>query len=202
MSDSNSSFLSYDSVKILDLMSDPIKLAIIFELIRNPDSTSLEIKKKLNIPGSRIYYYLNQLVDNRVIEESDTEEVTKHLSRRKFKISEWFIDVFEELDKEFHKGEYRKAFHLFQIHFAIMVLNQQARLLEKMPESNFAEFMETLNLPYQQFFFATKDTLPIINSNHQEIHTQLHQKSKKYDTMIELIKNSSHVALFGAYALE
>ncbi|MHA2347891.1 MAG: hypothetical protein ACXACP_14310, partial [Candidatus Hodarchaeales archaeon] len=176
--------------------------AIIFELIRNSEATSIELKKKLNIPGSRIYYYLNQLVDNRVVEESDTEEVTKHMSRRKFKVSEWFIDVFEELDKEFHKGEYQKAFHFFQINFAIMTLNQRARILENIPESQFAEHVKTLNLPYQQIFFAPKDTLPIINSKHQEFMTQLQQKTKKYETMIDIIKNSSHIALFGAYSVE
>lgn len=198
----SSSIQMYDSSKVIGLMSDPIKLAIILELIRNPGATSIEIKRKLNLPGSRIYYYLNQLADNQVIIESDTEKLSEHMSRRKFKISEWFIDIFEELDKEFHKGEFQKAFHLFQIHFAIMILNQQVRLLKKIPEAKFAEFMKTLNLPYQQFFFATKDTLPIINSSHQEIATQIHQKSKKYATMIDLIKNSSHIAIFGTYRLE
>ena len=62
--------------------------------------------------------------------------------------------------------------------------------------------MKTLNLPYQQFFFVTKDTLPIINSSHQEITTQIHQKSKNHATMIDLIKNSSHIAIFGTYTLE
>lgn len=192
----------YDSAKVIELMSDPIRLAIVLELMRNPGATSIEIKSKLNLPGSRIYYYLNQLADQQVIEESDTEKLSRHMSRRKFKLNEWFIEIFEELDKEFHKGEYRKAFYLFQIHFAIMILNQQARLLEKIPEATFTETMETLNLPYQQFFFVTKDTLPIINSSHQEVMNQIHEKSKNHAKMIDLIKDASHVAIFGAYTLD
>ena len=199
---SDPSIQMYDSAKVIELMSDPIRLSIVLELIRNPGATSIEIKRKINLPGSRIYYYLNQLADQQVIEEADTEKLSRHMSRRKFKISEWFINIFEELDKEFHKGEYRRAFHLFQIHFAIMILNQQARLLEKMSEANYIETMKTSNLPYQQLFFVTKDTLPIISNSHQEITTQIHQKSEHHASMIDLIKDSSHLAIFGAYTLD
>ncbi|MFX1517766.1 MAG: hypothetical protein ACFFC6_15795, partial [Promethearchaeota archaeon] len=164
--------------------------------------TSIEIKSKINLPGSRIYYYLNQLADQQIIEEADTEKLSRHMSRRKFRISEWFIKIFEELDREFHEGEYRRASHLFQIHFAIMVLNQQARLLEKMSEVKFKELMKTSNLPYQQLFFVTKDTLPIINKSHQEVMTQIYQKSMSFTSMVDLIKDSSHVAIFGAFPLD
>ena len=83
-----------------------------------------------------------------------------------------------------------------------MVLNQQARVLEKMPETKFKEKMKTSNLPYQQLFFVTKDTLPIINKSHQEVMTQIHQKSMNHASMVDLIKDSSHVAIFGAYTLD
>ena len=192
----------YDSAKVIELMSDPIRLAIVLELMRNPGATSIEIKSKINLPGSRIYYYLNQLADQQIIEEADTEKLSRHMSRRKFRISEWFIKIFEELDREFHEGEYRRASHLFQIHYAIMVLNQQARLLEKISEVKFKELMKTLNLPHQQLFFVTKDTLPIINKSHQEVMTQIYQKSMGLTGMVDLIKDSSHVAIFGAYPLD
>ncbi|MHA1992279.1 MAG: hypothetical protein ACW98A_15005, partial [Candidatus Hodarchaeales archaeon] len=78
----------------------------------------------------------------------------------------------------------------------------RARILEKIPESEFSEHVKALNLPYQQIFFVPKEALPIINSKHQEFMTQLQQKTKKYETMIDLTKNSSHIALFGAYTVE
>ena len=83
-----------------------------------------------------------------------------------------------------------------------MTLNQQKRALEKIPQENFSEYVKTLNLPYQQFFFADKDDLALITSKHQEILTHLHQKSQKYKTMIELIRNSSHIVLFGTHPTE
>ena len=56
-----------DFTEFINFIEDPIKLGIIFDLLRNTERTPLEIKKKLNIPGSRIYYYLNQLVKNNII---------------------------------------------------------------------------------------------------------------------------------------
>ncbi|MFW9997420.1 MAG: hypothetical protein ACFFD4_35580, partial [Candidatus Odinarchaeota archaeon] len=156
------------------------------------------------LASGRIYYYINQLVDDRIIEESETEKLTNHMSRRKFKITNWFIEVFAELDKAFHDKEREnlKAFHLFQIHFAITILTQQARLLEKIPENEFSEYINKLDLPYQQFFFADRETLPLIKNKHQETSDQIYQKHRKYKTMVELIKNSTHITIFGTYLME
>ena len=194
----------YDVQQFVNLMSDPIKLAIIFELLRKPDRTPHEIKKRLNITGSRIYYYLNQLVDKKVIEESDTEKITKTMSRSKFRITNWFSDVFKAVDKEFHNNPdaNSKFFHLFQLHFARMMLEQQVRVLEQVPEKSFTDLMKSQNLPFQQIFFVNDDTSAYINEKHNEISTTLFREYKKYGDMIEIIKNTNRVAIFGTYDID
>ncbi|MHA1974754.1 MAG: winged helix-turn-helix transcriptional regulator, partial [Candidatus Hodarchaeales archaeon] len=123
----NASSSYYDVAKVFKILSDPIKLGIIFELIRRPDLSTLEIKKKLNLPGSGIYYYLNQLIENKIIEEAGVENLTSHLSRRRFKITEWFKKVISDLKYDKKRG-HRKAAHLFQLQFAIMTLERQLRV--------------------------------------------------------------------------
>jgi len=81
-------------------------------------------------------------------------------------------------------------------------LKQQARVLEKIPEKEFDDYMNSLGLPHQQFFFVDKETLPVIRDNHQATHDQIHGKQKKHESMIELIRKSTHIALFGAYPLD
>ncbi|MHA1228390.1 MAG: winged helix-turn-helix domain-containing protein [Candidatus Hodarchaeales archaeon] len=88
---------SYDVNNIFQILSDPIKLGIIFEMVRRSNLTALEIKKKLNLSGSGIYYYLNQLIDANIIEETKIEKITSHLSRRRFKLTNWFIEVISDL---------------------------------------------------------------------------------------------------------
>ncbi|MFX1506573.1 MAG: winged helix-turn-helix transcriptional regulator [Promethearchaeota archaeon] len=192
----------YDSTKILNLMNDPNKLAIILELLRKPGATSAEIKRKLSMPGSRIYYYLNQLTDNRIIEEFETEKITEHLSRRKFRITKWFNDIFIQLDEEFHKQDSSKMFFLFQLQIMIAILTQHLRSLEKIPEHQFNDYINNLNIPYQQIFFIDKESLSKVNSKHKEVKDSLFQSHEKYKTMIDIIRNSSHFAIFGAFSLD
>jgi hypothetical protein len=192
----------YDSTKVLNLMNDPNKLAIILELLRKPGATSADIKRKLSMPGSRIYYYLNQLTDNRIIEEFETEQITDHLSRRKFRITKWFNDIFIQLDAEFHKQSSSKMFFLFQLQMMIAVLTQHLRSLEKIPENQFNDYINTLNIPYQQIFFIDKESLSTVNSKHKEVKDSLFQTHEKYNTMVDIIRNSTHFAIFGAFSMD
>ena len=192
----------YDSTKIFDMMSDPNKLAIILELLRKPGATSAEIKRKLSMPGSRIYYYLNQLTDNNIIEEFETEKLTDHLSRRKFRVTKWFNDIFIQLDEEFHKQSSLKISFLFQLQIMIAVLTQQLRSLEKIPENEFNDYISRVNIPYQQFFFIDKESLPVVNSRHNEIKNLLFKSHEKHKTMVDIIRNSTHLAIFGAFSME
>ncbi|MFX0063172.1 MAG: winged helix-turn-helix transcriptional regulator [Candidatus Hermodarchaeota archaeon] len=191
----------YDVNRILSLTSDPIKLGIILEIIRNPDITTNELKKRLNIPGSRIYYFLNQLVDNGIIEESGTEKLTKTLSRRKFRISNWFERGINSLRYEEEEG-HSKVVHLFQLHFAIAILNQQVRTLEKIPDSEFDNYFRKLKLPDLEFYFLDEKTLPILKSKHKEIKAQMSSMQENGKKTLDFLKKSSHVSLFGIYPME
>lgn len=192
----------YDSTKIFKMMSDPNKLAIVLELIRKPGATSADIKKKLTMPGSRIYYYLNQLTENNIIEEFETEKITDHLSRRKFRITEWFNQIFIQLDKEFHKKGNLKLFFIFQLQIMIALLTQQLRSLEKIPENEFENYITSLKIPFQQIFFIDKESLPEVNSKHKEISELLFKSHEKNTTMVDIIRNSTHSAIFGAYSMD
>ncbi|MFX1250864.1 MAG: winged helix-turn-helix transcriptional regulator [Promethearchaeota archaeon] len=191
----------YDVNRIVNLTSDPIKLGIILEIIRNPDVTTNELKKRLNIPGSRIYYFLNQLVDNGIIEESGTEQLTKTLSRRKFRISNWFERGINSLRYDEEEG-HSKVVHLFQLHFAIAILNQQVRTLEKIPDSEFDTYFRKLDLPDLEFYFLDENTLSILKSKHKEVSTQMSSMQENGRKTIDFLKKSSYISLFGIYLIE
>ncbi|MHA2098540.1 MAG: winged helix-turn-helix domain-containing protein [Candidatus Kariarchaeaceae archaeon] len=185
---------------ILDMMNDPIKFNIMFELLRNPNSSPLELKKKLGIKGSRIYYYLNPLREMGIVKESETEEVTSHLSRSKFKVSSKFNKALSLMRHDQRVG-HRKVFHTFQLNFAISLLQKELRLLENLEEEEFNDHIDQLDLPHRQFFFVNKDTLGDVKKQHAKIQQILNDDQEIQGGLIKTMERSEYVSLFGIYLL-
>lgn len=199
---SSSNNISFEETEeILEMMGDPIKFSILLELFRRPNSSPLEIKKRLGIKGSRIYYYLNPLREAGLIEETETEEITSHLSRSKFKASNKFSQAINVMRHD-PKFGHRKAFHTFQLNFAISLLQQQLRTLEKIPEEQFDAHVDEQALPHRQFFFVNDETLNLIKEKHEALSKVMAEAQSKQGGLIQMMTQSDYVALFGIYELE
>ncbi|MCE7736951.1 MAG: hypothetical protein GPJ54_18850, partial [Candidatus Heimdallarchaeota archaeon] len=173
----------------------------LLDLFRNLNSSALDIKKKLGVKGSRIYYYLNPLRDSGIIEESETEEITSHLSRSKFKVTNKFNEALSVMRHDPNIG-HRKIFHTFQLNFAISLLQQQLRTLEKLSEEEFNKRVEELDLPHRQFFFVDQETIPLIKKQHNALEETMSNNQLRHGGLVPMMIKSTHVALFGVYKLE
>ena len=113
---------------VLKQFADPVRMMIIIKILRKPGITSNELKKELLIPGTKIYYYLNQLSNSKppVVYESDTERVTEHLIRRKFKITDDLKDI---LNNYFDRKRNPIQFRVYALHMSIAIQYQQIREL-------------------------------------------------------------------------
>ncbi|MFX0113168.1 MAG: hypothetical protein ACFFB3_01335 [Candidatus Hodarchaeota archaeon] len=196
----NSSAARINPTTILEVIEDPIRLSIVIEIIRKPGTAIIQIKKKLGLEGSKIYYYINQLLDKQVIEETETERVTEHLSRRKFTVSKWFKDSF--MDFRHETGRHHKAVHLAQLHFAVAVLNQQIRTLERIPENEFDHYIDSQALPHRQIYFLDEEGLPFAKKGIAETTTQIRSAQQKYDDELQLLEKAAHVAILGVYPMD
>ena len=196
---------AYDSIKVLEMLTDPVRLGIFLHIYRHPGSSSLEVKKKMNIPGSGIYYHLNQLIDAKIVEPTEIEEVSTHLSRRKFQVAQWVVNTLEGFHTQYHQNEEKKnqkAFLLFQIYFMMTVLYQQARILENIPDSRVDQYVKSIGLPEELFFCVDQEDVPIVLSKNQEIFKEVEKKRKTPHSVLDIIRDSSHVTFFGAYPFD
>ncbi|MFW9994662.1 MAG: winged helix-turn-helix domain-containing protein [Candidatus Odinarchaeota archaeon] len=114
---------------VLKLMNDPVRMYMILEITRNPGITSYDLKKRLHLSGTKVYYYLNQLRENDppVIEELESERVSKHLFRRTFKLDPRIKSDFESGFFSGQSGDRTANFSLFLLYTAIGMLYQQVR---------------------------------------------------------------------------
>jgi hypothetical protein len=193
----------FDAKTIFDALSDPINLAIIIELLKNPNSTPNDIKKKINLPGSRIYHFINKLIEKNFIEETETEQLTSHLTRRKFDLSEWLLNGLKSMNREeIKKGGHIKSYHLFELHFAISIINGYIRKIEKIPEKKFDEYMNKLNLTHSNLFQMESDSIDFIKEKHNEVKSFIRKKEENYEDFADMLKKVSHTTLFGIFPLE
>ncbi|MFX0015097.1 MAG: hypothetical protein ACFFB2_08240 [Promethearchaeota archaeon] len=81
-------------------------------------------------------------------------------------------------------------------------MTQQLRSLEKIPADEFDDHIHSLNIPYQQFSFIDKDSLSAFNSKYKEIKDLLFKSHEKHETIEDIIRNSIHLAIFGAFSMD
>ena len=120
--------------QLVDIVSDPIRAYLFIEIIRNADITPNDLKKRLMIKGSKIYFHLKKMEEYDIIEGSGTEEIKYHnqqLSRRKYRISSSLINILNQLGfEDFSDIKQSKLFrimNLFQLYLGIALLQQKVR---------------------------------------------------------------------------
>ncbi len=120
---------------IVKQFEDPIRMMILIKILRKPDITSNELKKTLLIPGTKIYYYLNQLSSSNppLIYESDREQVTEHLTKRKFRTTEQMEDM---LRTHFHPSKNPEGFQLYHLYTSIALQYQRLREVKAEVQTN------------------------------------------------------------------
>ncbi|MHA2090295.1 MAG: hypothetical protein ACW98K_05500 [Candidatus Kariarchaeaceae archaeon] len=186
-----------DIENILEEISDPIKFGIIIEMLRKPDSSPLEIKKKLGIKGSRIYYYLNQLKERKLVKETVKEEVTSHLKRSKYQITSTFVQFLKMIR---HDSEYEYLWYRFQLIITRSILDTKIRILEKTTEEEYQQIIPSEELAGNSLIFITESEIEKV----LEWRSQLTGSFKRDDgTHIDdWIGDKTHIAVLGIFAMD
>ncbi|MHA1228389.1 MAG: hypothetical protein ACTSPV_16780 [Candidatus Hodarchaeales archaeon] len=83
-----------------------------------------------------------------------------------------------------------------------MTLERQLRILESIPESEFDNYISSLNLPSQHLLFGEKDHLAIINNKFHEMIALLTENEDEPKPVLMSIKNATHVAFLGVFSVD
>ncbi|RMG37363.1 MAG: hypothetical protein D6732_06830 [Methanobacteriota archaeon] len=176
---------------LLKYLEDPIKAYIFVVILRNPDITSQEIKQEMHISGTKIFYHLKQMMesDPPLIIESGQQKVTKHLFKRKFRISK----ITQELvKKHFRPGA--KYYHLYGLYLATAIQHQQIRrvkyLMEKGEEPQGSSLM----------MFIDDEIAEELRNGLEHIFRKCSEKYKEMDRF-DALRICRNAAFAGIYQL-
>jgi len=120
--------------QLVDLVSDPIRAYLFIEIVRNPGITPNNLKKRLMLKGSKIYFHLKKMEEYDIIEGSGTEEVEYHnqqLSRRKYEVSKSIFKILNQLAfNDFinlNQSKIYQIMYLLQLYLGVAFLQQKVR---------------------------------------------------------------------------
>lgn len=179
---------------VLKQFEDPIRMMILIKILRKPDTTSNELKKSLLIPGTKIYYYLNQLSSHNppLIYESETEKVTEHLIRRKFRVTDEFTAIFNEwiVPKKNSQG-----FKLFTLYTSIALQYQRLREVKSKPITD-----EGVPDPYSLLMFVDDDIAEELRDGILGIFQKCSNRYHQFD-IFKAIRELNFGAFAGIYPM-
>ncbi|MHA1222271.1 MAG: hypothetical protein ACTSP3_03210 [Candidatus Heimdallarchaeaceae archaeon] len=80
-------------MNLLDLVNEPIKLSIWFEILRKDGTTAKELTAKLKLKGTNIYYHLDQLKEKNIVIQEVSQITNTNLLQTTYRINS---DLFSE----------------------------------------------------------------------------------------------------------
>lgn len=214
--------LSKEEIKrVIEVFSDPIKIIILFKIIKNPKISSKILKQELALLGTKIYYYIDDLegfekikgkfhhsklkkIQSKIPFIVSEEEMTlNHLKRKRYKLSSWCEDLLKQ-----HKFynistdplELKRWNSLVNINLSLALLMQKKRELENSTKEDFKEgarfdLNEHLN---KALFLSEKKYNAVSDGIVNVLVTEKAGNLESDENVISKIINSSHTFIFGS----
>jgi predicted transcriptional regulator len=196
--------LTIDSLNsIVTSLKDPIRGFIFIEVLRNPEITANDLKHRMNLKGSKIYFHINKLIENDILEFTGTEKFeykNQNLSRKKIKVKNWILKELIINNNLRLSDELLKIVYGLQLHLSIAVLDQQIRKIDKMSGKQFAESFQKGEIPLSVFSFVDQEIVTQISSKITEL---VEICNIKYDgkSLIEVMKACNFGVITGIFPL-
>ncbi|MFW9778179.1 MAG: hypothetical protein ACFFE8_04930 [Candidatus Heimdallarchaeota archaeon] len=187
---------------IVTNLKDPIRGYIFIEVLRNPEITANELKHRMKLKGSNIYFHINKLVENNILEYTGFEEVeykSQSLSRKKIKLKDWITNELVMSNQTELSDDLVKAVYLLQLNLSVAVLNQQIRDLEQIDEKAFTESLKSGEIPLSVFSFVDRE---IVRQISDQITELVNACNDKYvgRPMIEVMKECNYGVVSGLFS--
>jgi hypothetical protein len=183
-------------------LKDPIRGYIFIEVLRNPEITANELKHRMKLKGSKIYFHINKLVENNILEYTGVEEVeykSQSLSRKKIKLKDWIFNELVMSNQAELPDDLIKTVYLLQLSLSIAVLNQQIRDLEQVSGETFVESIKNGEIPLSVFSFVDREIVDQISNKITELVNTCNQKYIG-KPMIEVMKECSYGVISGLFS--
>jgi predicted transcriptional regulator len=142
-----------------ELMLDPTRVTIWFEILRRPSITAKELMKVIKIKKTAMYYHLDKLERNVVI-SAETIKGQKH-----YKIIKNFFEFYERSGEEL-RGM-KKEFNLFSL---LIVNSLVQREINRLINSSEEEVKKRkYPISYVGMWFCSREKLKLVKEDYKKL---------------------------------
>ncbi|MHA1401823.1 MAG: winged helix-turn-helix domain-containing protein [Candidatus Heimdallarchaeaceae archaeon] len=192
------------SIKMLDMVSDPIKIEIWDEIQRGINLTAKELAKKLNLKKTNIYYHLNQLEESRLIISENHILPGKNLLQKTYKINEEIYSPKEfKVRRELYETQerMREAF-LFQYYIVVMHLNRKILQISKMTNEEVKDLVEQDKHGHAKIHYIREKELALVRETFDNLVPAIYEKQRKDSSPSEIWEDITHAMILGLLPME
>ena len=188
--------------RIFKLLRNPLRTALFVEILENKDITAKELIEKLYLKGTRIYFHLNKLEEEKIIVS------TKHIIHR--------TNVFEstyQVNKEFYKGSFEDILDegnksldklkdriLFQLYLGNFLVNNQIRKIQSMTTTEFKECYPQKTTVFPQVFYVSDEDFPQFKTKFDELERLIDKSKKEVKNLVQK-EIFQHSLILGGFSL-
>jgi hypothetical protein len=156
----------------------------------------------MKLKGSKIYFHINKLIENDILEYTGIEEFeykNQNLSRKMIKLKDWILNELVISNKTELSDELIKIIYMLQLYLSIAVLEQQIRNLKQISGKIFTESFKTSEIPLGVFSFVDQE---IVNQISSQITKLVENCNSKYvgKPLIEVMKECSYAVISGIFS--
>ncbi|MCG3224524.1 MAG: helix-turn-helix transcriptional regulator [Candidatus Heimdallarchaeota archaeon] len=192
------------SIKMLDMVSDPIKIEIWDEIRRGVNLTAKELAKKLNLKKTNIYYHLNQLEESRLIVSENHILPGKNLLQKTYKINEETYSPKEfKIRRELYETQerMREAF-LFQYHIVVMHLNRKILQISKMTNEEVKELIKQDKHSLAKILYIRDNDVALVRETFDSLVSTIFEKHREDTSPSEIWEDITHAMILGLLPME
>jgi len=192
------------TIKMLDLVSDPIKIEIWDEIQRGVNLTAKELSKKLNLKKTNIYYHLNQLEESRLIVSANHILPGKNLLQKTYKINEEIYSPKEfKVRRELYETQerMREAF-LFQYYIVVMHLNRKILQVSKMTNEEVKELIKHDKHSYAKVHYIRDNDVALVKETFDGLVSAITEKHREDTSPTEIWEDITHAMILGLLPME
>jgi len=192
------------SIKMLDMVSDPIKIEIWDEIRRGVNITAKELAKKLNLKKTNIYYHLNQLEESRLIVSENHILLGKNLLQKTYKINEETYSPKEfKIRRELYETQdrMREAF-LFQYYIVVMHLNRKILQISKMTNEEVKELIKQDKHSLAKILYIRDNDVALVRETFDSLVSTIFEKHREDTSPAEIWEDISHAMILGLLPME
>lgn len=195
----NNQLRKEDIKTIKSAFDEPLKIQLLFKILKKPNISSKELKTELFIKGTKIYYYLNQLskenpLNHAIITATEhNDETREHLIMKTYTISSWMEEMIktEKIFNLYDSDLKNKKWHFLVVQRIVLALMTQQLTEFEMKEEKEIE-QDIVTLPVYNFALITQKTADLIAPEFKNVFDTLCSLEDQQEPLFERIISSKY----------